>query len=205
MTTPPHVLAKRIRTALAGILDAYDAVLVPVTRATGSHATNPTIAPLLVSAQILDVRAHCRARMASLCLMVIDERELHTEHLSALDVPAMADLLDRHADWIGEHEAADVAVRELERSARDLGAIAADSVPKRQDVGPCPGTNNGKPCPGMVRATIRRDDDLLPSTLACSGTPSHEWPAAEWRVLERRLHMNESAARRLAAAIRVEG
>jgi len=64
-----------------------------------------------------------------------------------------------------------------------------------------PGTTNGAPCPGLVKATVRSDDDLLPSELACDATPSHVWPAGEWHVLERRLHMNEAAARRLAVAI----
>lgn len=190
--------AARIRTALAGIRDAWDDTLEPARRATGSHVlTSMVNPPLPVDADVLDKRAKAHERLAYWARMVITGRRLH--RLVAVDVAALCTFLLIHADWLAGFPR---ALAELEGSASELGAIAADNAPRCQDVGPCPGTTNGRPCPGMVKATIRRDDDLLPSLLVCSGTPAHEWPAGEWRVLERRLHMNTGAARRLAAAIR---
>lgn len=190
--------AGRIRAALYGISDAWDDTLEPARRGNGSHVllslVNP---PLPISADVLDKRAKAHERLAYWALVVISGRKLH--HLVAVDVPVLTAFLLIHCDWLAAYPR---CLSELEGSAGDLGVIAADNAPRHQDVGRCPGTTNGTPCPGMVKATIRRDDDLLPSELTCTGTPSHSWPAGEWRVLERRLHMDAGAARRLAAAIR---
>ena len=105
--------------------------------------------------------------------------------------------LDKHAAYLAAHKWALKALDELENSATDLAQIAADNAPHKFKIGPCPGLD----CTGTLRVVLRRDDDLLPSELACNGQPAHTWPAGEWRMLERRLHMNAGAARRLAVAI----
>jgi hypothetical protein len=188
----------RLRVALDGILAAWDDTLEPARRATESHAvTRLANPPLPVPANVLDKRATAHEHLAYWSRMVINSQHLHL--LPAIDVPTLCAFLTIHVDTL---VAWPKALTELEKSARDLGAIAADSVPRRQVVGPCTGsTTNGQPCPGTITATIRRDEDLLPSELRCDATPRHAFPAGEWRAMERRLHMNESAARRLAAAI----
>jgi hypothetical protein len=190
--------AVRIRVALEMIKDAWDDTLEPARRAAGSHVlTSMVDPPLPISADVLDKRAKVHTRLASWSRLVITGRKLH--RLPAADVESLCGFLLIHTDWLAGYPK---AVADLEGSAADLGVIAAQNAPRHQDVGPCPGTTNGMPCPGVVNAILRRDDDMLPSKLTCSGVPSHSWPAGEWRVLERRLHMNERAARRLAAAIR---
>jgi len=150
--------------------------------------------PLPVSADVLDKRAKAHERLAWWALQVIRGRKLH--RLVAIDVHALCGFLLIHVDWLADYPR---ALADLEGSAAELGVIAADNAPRHQDVGACPGSTNGLPCPGVVKATIRRDDDLLPSELVCSGAPSHSWPAGEWKTLNRRLHADASAARRLTA------
>jgi len=194
---PANPTASRIHNALETIRKDWDDTLEPARRGQESHALSSLVnPPLPISAATLDTRAKAHERLAWWALMVIRGRHLH--HLVDIDVKALCAFLLIHTDWLADYPK---ALADLETSATDLGAIAAQNQPRHQDVGPCPGTTNNLPCPGTVKATIRRDDDLLPSELACDATPRHAWPAGEWRVLERRLHMNAGAARRLAAAI----
>lgn len=193
------MIATRIKAALDQIRTDYPTTLQPVRRATGSHIlvslTNP---PLPVSATILDARATCHAALGYWALIVMRGQKL--AHLPAADVPTLVTFLRIHADYLVTYPK---ALTDLEQSAVALGGIAAGNNPHRFQVGPCPGTTNGMPCPGVVKATVRADDDLLPSTLRCTGTPTHEWPAGEWRVLERRLHANAGVARREADQRRI--
>ena len=182
----------RILKALKTILDNYDATLEPVRRAPGAQVKGSKEPPLPISVHVLDIRAMTCSRLASWSLLVIDERDLHTEHLSGLDVFAMADLLTRHAEWLGKHEAGTVAAEELEASARDLAGIALDNRPRRFTVGLCPehGTSElGErvPCEGELRVVLRRDDELMPSELRCSLDGEHRWSAREWMFLGRRV------------------
>lgn len=187
------VLAGRIRRALYEISDAWDDTLEPARRAAGSHVlTSMVNPPLPISADVLDKRAKAHERLAWWALQVIHGRHLH--RLVAIDVHALCAFLLIHVDWLADYPR---ALADLEGSAADLGAIAADNAPRHQTVGHCPGTNNGRPCVGIVVATIRRDDNKLPSEMACDATPRHAWPASEWRTLNRRLHADAGAARRL--------
>lgn len=147
---------KQILRALADIGKHYDDTLEPVRRAPGSHVKASKEPPLPISAHVLDVRAMTCSRLAGWSLMVIDERDLHTEHLSGTDVRAMCDLLRRHADWLSEHEAAADVVAELEGSARDLTGIAAPHRKDWMSLGICPlfVERDGEPvgCTGTIRA-----------------------------------------------------
>ena len=146
----------KIRRALGSILMTWDETLKPVRRGETSRVDTSKEAPMPISAHILDVRAMCCSRMAGWCLVVIEDRDLHTEHLSGLDVRAMADLLVRHSDWLGDHEAAAEVVDELETSARDLRQIVAPHDREWMSLGPCPlhvdSPDGPVLCDGQVRA-----------------------------------------------------
>jgi hypothetical protein len=107
--------------------------------------------------------------------MVITERDLHTEHLSGFDVVAMADLLMRHSEWLGEHEAAAIVVWELEASARDLRGIAA---PPRRDwmsLGICPLIIEGEGEPVGCTGTIRAYPEADPYCDSCGTVAVVSW------------------------------
>jgi hypothetical protein len=187
--------AARLRDALTTIRDDWDDTLEPARRAQESHAlTSMVNPPLPVPADVLDARLKAHERLSYWSWYTLKTR--HLSLLEAADPPALCTFLIIHAAWLAGFPK---ALTELEASAAELGVIAAQNQPRHQDVGPCPGTTNGLPCMGTVNATIRRDDDLLPSDLTCTGTPTHSWPAGEWRTLNRRLHADAAKARRLTA------
>lgn len=157
-------LAGKIHLALIEIAGHYDAVLEPARRCPGSHVQTTPVAPLPISSLVIDARARCRARLAGLVRFTITGRNLHTEHLTAFDVPAMVEMLTRHVDWLGTHQLGSVVLAELQMSAHDLSKIA---VPERRDwmpLGPCPlvfeiqASEDGEsftipvPCLGTIRA-----------------------------------------------------
>jgi hypothetical protein len=186
--------AGRITTALHTISDCYDDTLEPARRGNGSHVlTSMVNPPLPVSADVLDKRAKAHERLAWWALQTMRGQHLH--RLVTIEVKALCAYLTKHADYVAQWPK---ALADLEGSAADLGTIAAQNAPRHQDVGHCPGTTNGLPCKGMVTATVRRDDDLLPSSLVCDATPSHAWPAGVWKTLERRIHADAGVARREA-------
>lgn len=184
--------ATQIRKALDSIIEHYDETIEPCRRGLGSHVKASKEPPIPISAHILSTRALCCSRMAAWCLLVIDERDLHTEHLSGLDVFAMADLLGRHAPWLGEHVAKRDVILELEASAKELEEIALDNKPRRFRVGLCPehGTSEmGEriPCEGELKVILRNSDDLFPSEIRCSLDPDHRWTSSQWMFLGRRV------------------
>jgi hypothetical protein len=184
----------RIRAALGTIRVAYPKTLHPT-----KHGTSPHTAVITssgpISAATLDVRIQAHERLAYWSGLITTERKL--THLPAATVPSLISFLTIHADYLATHKWGLKALDELENSADRLTEIATDSIPERFTVGPCPVVS----CPGILHATLRRSDDLLPSELACSAENPHVWSSGEWRVLERRMHMNERAARRLMSAI----
>lgn len=195
-----RITAGRIRRALYQISDAWDDTLEPARRIIESHAlTPPTNPPLPISADVLDKRRTAHIRLAYWARLVIQGQKLHL--LAGVDVAALAAFLIIHCDWLADHPSSAAAVRDLEDSATDLGAIAADNAPHRFNVGHCPTVA----CVGVLRVVLRADDDLLPSALTCTVNPEHTWPAGAWRVLDRIINggpvRHEGAARRLVAVL----
>lgn len=190
---------RRLRTALTSISQSYDDTLEPARRLIETHATTTlTNPPLPVSAVILDARNTTCTTLDRWYIHVRSTRRLKIG-IERWDVPALVAFLHTHAAWLAESPDGARATAQLEGCARTLTEIAQDNAPRRFKVGKCPGTTNGQPCPGTVRATVRSDDDLLPSELACDATPMHAWPSGEWRVLQRRLQRSPATASRLTA------
>lgn len=160
-------LAGQIRKALTTITKHWNDTLEPVRRAPGSHVKTSKTPPLPISADILDKRAMCRSRMAGWCLVVIDDRDLHTERLSGLDIFAMSDLLTRHADWLGSHEAAADVVDELEASARDIRGIAVPHRKDWQSLGACPLEVDTEDGPVICGGQVRAYPDADPKCQSC--------------------------------------
>jgi len=168
-------LAGQIRKALLKITEHYDDTIQPARRAPGSHVKTSKEAPLPISADILDKRMQCRARLAKWCWVTIRDRDLHTENLSVWDVPGMCDLLQRHADWLSETEDGPLAQWELEASARDLRGIA---VPHRKDwmsLGICPLIIDAEGEPVGCTGTIRAYPEADPYCDSCGTVAVVSW------------------------------
>jgi hypothetical protein len=150
-----------IHLVLIEIEDHYDASLEPVRRAPGSHVQTTPVAPIPISALVIDARATCRATLADWVKFVIRGRDLHTEHLTSFDVPGMVEMLTRHVDWLGGHDRGSKALEELTVSARALTKIA---VPEGRDWMPL------GPCPIVFEIQASEDGEAFTVTVPCLGT-----------------------------------
>jgi hypothetical protein len=93
---------------------------------------------------------------------------------------------------------ADNLAREAHGHARRLRGMVMETGARRFPVGPCVehGTSDmGErvPCTGEIWAVLRKDDDLLPSEIACSLDAEHHWAAREWMQLGRKIAKDLSA------------
>lgn len=150
-------VGRQIRKALTGITDHYDAALIPIGSGPGPKIQNTHEAPMPVSANVLDARAMCRSRLASWCLMVIQDRDLRFDiGLSGLDVWGMVALLDIHSEWFAAHEVAAIILDEIQTSVRELTAIAAPVAKGWMSLGICPLVfdvdTEPRGCTGTIRA-----------------------------------------------------
>jgi len=153
-------LAAQIREDLATILDHYDDALEPTKGGSGSHVKASKEPPLPISANVLDARAMCRSRLGGWTRVVLEECELNTIFYSS-DVPALAEFLTTHADWLAGFEAGRDAASEIAQSAQELKAITHPRVKTWMKIGTCPlkveCDGEQDVCGGLVRAYPDKD------------------------------------------------
>jgi len=208
----------QIAASLRKLRTAWPHMLPEGTRAAGGNSPvggskePPPPAPI----GTLSLRREVCTILASWCRLVVEdavdvEGRTMTVTLDGGDAPQMAGWLLTWADFLGEHEAGDDAVSELNQLANQCDAIARDLRVRRFSVGPCIEhgfTDMGErvPCPGRLIAVLRSDDDLLPHTLRCDTEPSHYWNASDWRRLGERIHgaitVEQAESNLLAAIVR---
>lgn len=176
--TDVKALAARISRALHQVADAYPDTLEPVRRLIESYAVScVTEPPLPLPAATLDARRAACDVLENATRLVIAGRHLH--RLASASVPALCTFLLIHVDYLGEHHSE--VVRGLERSADDLAQIVAQNAPRRFTVGACPVVD----CFGVLRVTLHRDDDLLPSIIKCTLDAEHKWVPSQWKYMAR--------------------
>lgn len=135
--------------------------------------------------------------MVSTVRLILEERGLTSAPPDSIE--AMARWLSRHADWLSAHPSAG----ERANGAADWLSAARNAInpdpPKRVKIGPCV----VKDCPGLLTATVRAQDSLLPSAITCSwweilaeegraqvvedGGEEHRWTPSSWHALGRRM------------------
>jgi hypothetical protein len=170
--------AARIHQALDSIARDYSPTLEPARRGASSHATSVTPQPPAPVA-ILDVRATAHEVLAYWSGLVIKGQ--HLQHLPAVTVHDLTAFLTIHADFLAAHKWANHAITELEHSAAALAQIVADNQPRRFVVARCPVVD----CDGLLRVTLRRDDDAFPSEIKCTLDEQHKWAPSQWAYMAR--------------------
>lgn len=144
MSEPPDHVA-HIRQALNTIRNCWDEMLPDSPRQVTTGTIGRTDSkPLPIPVHTLDVRAQALARLASWCLLVIEDQDLHPR-LDGLDAVGMARFLDTHADYLASHPAAEDVVDELGESARKIDRVV-DRPGPLEFVGRC------EVCGGDLRA-----------------------------------------------------
>ncbi|HEX5995977.1 MAG TPA: hypothetical protein VFY84_12615 [Jiangellales bacterium] len=177
--------AAEVHAELALVLAASDR---PGERTSGTRERG-----LAVNERAVWARATIRHVLVSWCRLIAEERGITPP---ADDITSLAGYLAKHADWLSASDYADEVSDEL----RDLAhgepwRVAYPTGARVFEVGPCPETVDGAPCPGVVRAVLRRTDSLLPSELVCDHRPDpepedwtpHRYLADQWLTLGRKL------------------
>lgn len=150
-----------------------------------------------IPADVLSLRRETVDILTSWALLVAEERDLCPD-IDTADVPALVSFLSTHAAWLAGHVAGLDALAELSRVARSLEEVVRQTRPARVKISPCP--EDG--CGGTLKATVRRDEDLLPSTIVCDADGEHAWTTWAWHALGRRVApFRPVAVRRLLTAL----
>lgn len=152
--------------------------------ANGTPVRNPHPG-LVISARAVEVRAEIRHNLASWCRLVAEERGIalpfdESQH-------TLGAYIALHAQWLAATDYAGEAADELAALRGRAWAAAYPEGVSVVEIGTCPETVDGEPCPGMVKAVLRREDSLLPSKITCTADSTHEWTTERWRVLGRAL------------------
>jgi hypothetical protein len=155
--------------------------LTPGSAATGSgRVTGTSEARLPINPAVADHRDQIKHDLVWWAIYVADERG-HAQP-AANTVPAIADWLGRHVEWIAGHHVAAVecppVMRNLVGRAR---ALIAPSGAKRIEIGGCRDSVEAGPCGGTLWATVRAEDDVRPSELYCDGPCGLKLGAEQWR------------------------
>ncbi len=168
--------------------------------------------PLPIPVGVLSLRRELCEVLVSWVRLVVDEAldvngQAMDVHLDGKDAPQMAGWLLRWADWLGGHEAGEVAVQEIGTYAQRCDDVVSQRRVRRFKVGPCVDhvtTDLGEraPCPGTLHATLSSDQDLLPATLRCDFDPQHAYSASDWRRLGERIHSAITVEEAHAALVR---
>lgn len=88
------------------------------------------------------------------CRVVVEDRPVTTVLPNGLSVPSMVEFMERHADWMADHDAAEDCASELSDLAKRIGSLVAPTRKEWHHLGSCP-------------LTIERDEDA-PSEI-CNG------------------------------------
>ena len=193
------IAGDRIASSLRVIRRSWDDMLPDApTFGSGERVSTTKEPPPPAPIAVLSLRREVCEMLVSWCRLVIEDAlDVEGGHMTVVldgkDAPRLAGWLLTWADWLGEHEAGEVAVDEIGSYARRCDDVVSHRRTRRFKVGPCidhTESDMGErvKCPGMLVALLSSDDDLLPSALRCDTDPSHAYSAADWRRLGERIH-----------------
>lgn len=195
VTTDVRV-AGRIGDALALIGRHWPGTADPGRVAVSTTHTTPASKPPMPAA-VLSLRREVTDALASTVRMVAEERDLRgpaSTAQGAASVPALLSWLSGHVEWLASPQQPDrpeATAHELEQLARRVREVALQQRPSVVEVGPCPedaAHEDGAHCGGMLRATVRATDDLLPSMIRCTHDATHAWPPRQWEDVAGRVN-----------------
>jgi hypothetical protein len=114
--------------------------MLPTAPKTITHGTigRTDSRPLVIPVHTLDTRREALDRLTGWATVIVEERGLRP-NIDTNDAPALAKLIDAHAQWLSQHPAGTDAAEELFDSARKCGRIADPDRPEEKFAGVCPG------------------------------------------------------------------
>jgi hypothetical protein len=153
---------------------AYDET---VSAGMGAPTTGTKTRPLPINEQRVDHAIHARKMLASWTQMVAEERGVAVPDVP--DLRVTTGFLRRHHLWIVEREWVNEYADEVLELNRRAWSLLNPSGVRRIEIGPCREVFDDGPCAGVLSALVRKSDDLLPSSIQCSGC-SVEITADRW-------------------------
>lgn len=177
--------------------------LVPAGSGEGARGTNPHPS-LNLRPDVIELRSTIRNTIVSWSRLIHEERGIslpwrwRMAYLpKGVEGPAnrirqgVANTLDLaayirdHSRWLAAHGAAAEASAEFAELVAAARRIVQPSGTRVIEVGPCPMPD----CAGMLRALMRSERSLMPSSVTCDADAGHEWTSADWMALARSMRI----------------
>ena len=132
----------------------------------------------------ISLRRHVQDALNGWCRVVIEDRGTVAGIPSGVDVPGMCEFVQRHAEWLGEHEAGKDCRDELKEFAQRAHLIVSPPRRETMSIGRCPLEVPGEHdvlevCGGDVRARTG-DEHLLDGKAWATCNRCGEVSPAEW-------------------------
>ena len=132
----------------------------------------------------ISLRRHVQDALNGWCRVVIEDRGTVGGIPSGVDVPGMCEFVQRHAEWLGEHEAGKDCRDELKEFAQRAHLIVSPPRRETMSIGRCPLEVPGEQdvlevCGGDVRARTG-DEHLLDGKAWATCNRCGEVSPAEW-------------------------
>jgi hypothetical protein len=169
----------------------------------GGRGGNPHPS-LVLHDGVVEVRATIRNTVVSWSRLIHEERKVtlpwrwHTVRLpSGVQGPAnrirqgvantmdLARYIQAHGRWLAGTDYAGECSDEFAKLVADARRLMQPSGTRVIEVGPCP---MGE-CGGMLRALMRTERSLMPSSVTCDADAGHEWTSADWMALARSMQV----------------
>lgn len=120
--------------------------------------------------RIVSLRRYAQDVLNGWCRVVIEDRSVENHIPSGVDVPGMTTFLERHAEWMSGHEAAQDCRDEVVELAHRCHLIAFPSRRESMSIGRCPlkHPETGDTCDGDVRVRLTGEDRDGEAYAACN-------------------------------------
>lgn len=198
--------ADRIGTDAVALAQAWGELalnLVPTGSGEGGHGANP-FPSLVLHDGVVEVRATIRNTVVSWSRLIHEERQVTLPwRWSILRLPSgvqgpanrirqgvantmdLARYVQAHGRWIAGTDYAGECSDEFATLLASARRLMQPSGTRVIEVGPCP---MGE-CGGTLRALMRTERSLMPSSVTCDANPEHEWTSADWLALARSMQV----------------
>lgn len=147
----------------------------------GGRGGNPHPS-LVLHDGVVEVRATIRHTLVSWVRLVADERSVA---LPVDRVGALGRFVQAHSRWLGAQDYAGECSDEFAGLVSAARRLMQPSGTRIIPVGPCPMQD----CGGELRALMRTERSLVPSSVTCDLDTGHEWTSADWMALARSMRV----------------
>ena len=194
MTDKWH-LAGDIRRSLRTIRNVWPATLSVLATSANEKVAGGVVGAL-VSAHVLDLRKECHHDLRFFTMLVLEQVNGGTigTKVNVLDVDQLTRFLDTWALHLCEQmpDDAEQCAKDMHHHAERLRGMVRGDRMHRYQIGRCPetvmvGEDQLGRCKGMLWASMREGDAMLPQSVVCDQESTHTWQPWQWASLGKRI------------------